>query len=311
MPQRDTYNIQHGAFRDEWTDGMRVGPEHPAAYWIFNDDYKSFWEKYPNGLMIREYIPGINDDEYLAWQGTDGGDVYWIESYNKAEDTSKKVNKSSDSSTNADPGVVTDLTKAKDKTVRVQVDPDTNTKIPVLYGRGVCSGKIVDVELQNNNILWIAMTLCLTTGNKINGDPSSYTVKNVYMNDMRLEFNSTGVTVNNAVDTEGNNISDFNDKVGVLMFNTSALQLEVTGFPLPVGLDARNIFPNWTPNHRMSGQLFAVVGLTYDDDIGLDTIPDFKFDIENDMSLPGDCLYDFLTNTVYGCGLNSDNIKVS
>lgn len=202
--------------------------------------------------------------------------------------------------------------KAVDPGVRLQVDPDTETKIPVLYGRGAMGGKVVDAALVNNNTeLQVCLTLTMFTGNKINGDPSNYTVNAVYMDGNRLAFAADGITVASATDPDGGVNTDIANKVAVYLFRSSNTQLEITGYPLSTSYDARNIFANWTTTNLMSGQIFAIVRIAYDPYVGLNRFPGFTFDITNDMSLPGDCLYDYLTNTVYGCGISPDLIKAT
>jgi len=57
--------------------------------------------------------------------------------------------------------------------------------------------------------------------------------------------------------------------------------------------------------------LFGIVRVAWNPDLGLDNIPDVRFDIQSSMSLPGDVLYDYMRNTVYGCGLSDDLIKAT
>jgi hypothetical protein len=295
-------------WNDSWTDGERVGPDHPAAEWLgYSNRPDDFYDIWPNGLQIKSYPLG-EEEKYT--EEMEKLDVFYIPVL--PEETSASVGKSNDDSGSTSG----ENSKAVNRGTRLQLSPDTETKIPVLYGRTVTSGKIIDAELFNSNrSLIVAMVLAQTTGTTIAGDPSTYEVKNIYMDNMKMSFDDSyvaGYRVTTVEDTEGNTIADFSGNVIVWVYNESDGILPVTGFATKSSLiDARDLMPSWTPSHRMTGMLFALVAINYDDDVGLDKIPDFKFDIQNSMNQPGDCLNDFLTNTVYGCGLPSSIIKVS
>lgn len=202
--------------------------------------------------------------------------------------------------------------KAVDKTVRLQFDPSTDTKLPVLYGRTTLSGNVIDACVTNSNTeLQVCFALGMATGNKIDGTASAYTVRNVYIDDQLANFQSNGQLVASLTDNENNTNTDYAGKLGVYVYNTSANHIQVAGYPSQVFTDARNVFATWSTTDVGYGLLFAIVRIAFDPDLGLDKLPTFAFDIENTMALPGDCLYDYLTNTVYGAGIAESNIKVT
>ena len=61
----------------------------------------------------------------------------------------------------------------------------------------------------------------------------------------------------------------------------------------------------------MNDTLFAIVKVTYSRDKGVTGMPNMMFTITNSMKLPGDVLYDYMTNTRYGAGIDSANIGAS
>lgn len=203
-------------------------------------------------------------------------------------------------------------TTAVNPGVRLQFAADTETKLPVLYGRATFPGNVVDVALVNDDReLQVCLALAMITGDKIDGTPSSYELFNVYMDDQRLNFQADGQVIASATDTEGNTNTVYNNKLGVYVYASSPEHLIIQGREdTGVRVDARNVFATWTPNHIMTGILFAIVRIAWDPDIGLDSFPEFRFDIANSMSLPGDVLYDYMTNDVYGCAIPEFNIKV-
>ena len=204
-------------------------------------------------------------------------------------------------------------TTAVNPGVRLQFAADTETKLPVLYGRATFPGNVIDVALVNNDReLQVCLALAMITGNKIDGTASSYELFNVYMDNQRLNFQADGQVIASATDTEGNTNTDYNNKIGVYVYASSSQHIIINGREdTGVEVDARNVFSTWTPNHFMTGILFAIVRLAWDPDLDLDRFPEFQFDIANSMSLPGDVLYDYMTNTIYGCAIPEFNIKVN
>ena len=197
--------------------------------------------------------------------------------------------------------------------VRLQFNPSTETKLPVLYGRATFGGNVTDVALINNDTeLQVCLALAMVTGDKIDGTPSSYEFFNVYMDNQLLNFRADGQVIASATDTEGNTNSAYDGKLGVYVYASSTFHILPNGSEdTGVVVDARNVFNNWTTDHLMTGILFAIVRIAWDPDLGFDRFPEFSFDIANSMTLPGDCLYDYLTNDVYGCNIPLNNIKAT
>jgi hypothetical protein len=57
--------------------------------------------------------------------------------------------------------------------------------------------------------------------------------------------------------------------------------------------------------------VFAIVKITYTKDKGVSGVPNMQFSLTNSMSLPGDCIYDYMTNTRYGAGIAASDINAS
>ena len=201
--------------------------------------------------------------------------------------------------------------KTVDRAVRIQVSPDPDYKIPVLYGRTTMGGAVTDVCIVNENELQFCVTLAMATGAKIDGTPTTYELKNVYIDNQKINFNSTGQIAASVTDTEGNVNTDYANMVGAYLFDSSTVWVKPAGFEGLGNLDARNIFNTWTPNHLMPQLLFGIVRIAWNPDLGLNNIPEMRFDIQSSMTLPGDVLYDYMRNTVYGCGITDSIIKAT
>jgi hypothetical protein len=206
------------------------------------------------------------------------------------------------------------VTAEVDRGVRLQVNPSTEEKIPVLYGSATMGGIMTEAVLSNDNqTMFYVFTLAERTGNLLSTTNSStYVFNDVYLNDNRVIFQSNGITADYMIDREGNQDISVRGLVNVYCYaGNSELPQVPEYYTNPSLLDAYDIVPNWTPQHMMSDLLFAVVRLDYARDKGVNRVPDMKFTITNSMSLPGDCIFDYMTNTRYGAGIASTDILTS
>tara|TARA_B110000503_G_scaffold7990_1_gene10887 strand:- start:10205 stop:11002 length:798 start_codon:yes stop_codon:yes gene_type:complete len=207
---------------------------------------------------------------------------------------------------------VTAEQKPINKAVRIQVAPDPDYKIPVLYGRVTMGGAVTDVcTVNNGQELQFCVTLAMSTGDKIDGTQTTYELKNVYIDNQKINFQGNGHVAASLTDTEGNINTDYNNSLAAYLFDSSTFWVKPAGFEGLGGLDARNVFNTWGTDHNMPGLLFGIVRISWNPDLGLQDIPDMRFDIQSSMTLPGDVLYDYMRNTVYGCGLTDDLIKAT
>lgn len=234
-------------------------------------------------------------------------DTMAVDNYQATSVTTANIIKESDDTTQVQEKKTVEAT-------RIQVSPNTEYKIPVLYGRAAFSGTITDVCLTSTGYeLQFAVTLAMATGTQIDGTASSYEFFNVYIDDQKVNFQSDGQLAASLTDTEGNVNTDYANKIGVYLYaNGSANHILPVGFETSgTAVDARNVFQTWTPSHTMTGLVFAIVRIAWDPDLQLDRVPTVKFDIGNSLTQPGDVLYDYMTNGVYGCGIAEANIKVT
>ena len=198
-----------------------------------------------------------------------------------------------------------------DTGVRLQVDPSADQKIPVLYGTAVFGGIITEAVLSTDaKTMYYVLTLSERTGTKISDDQASeYQFKNIYWDDNRIVFNSDGITAAYTIDRDGNIDYNIANQVRVYCYagssTTPVVPVGYTNGSLPA---AYSVVPNWTANHTMSDLVFAVVRIDYNRDRGITGMPNMMFNIENSMTLPGDCLYDYMTNTRYGAGVPTQEI---
>lgn len=209
----------------------------------------------------------------------------------------------------------TNGTTTVDPGVRLQVEASAENSIPVVYGTAWLGGIITDAQLTSNNAtMYYCLTICEQTGNTGlgSGDASIISFGDIYRDDMRLIFEDDGITVQSAVDRDGNVCLKPNGKIKVWCFSGGSGNPVVPANYTNSGLSsADSIFPEWTAAHDMTGLIFAIIRVDYDATKDIRGLGTFKFQIKNSMSQPGDCLYDYMTNAVYGAGIPAGSLYIS
>jgi len=214
----------------------------------------------------------------------------------------RSINKENqvDNSTRVDPGV------------RLQVDPNPEHRVPVVYGTAILSGAVTDAVLTNSNqTMFYCITICEKTGN-VNlgaGSASAFTFMDIYWNDNRLAFASNGIDVTGFYDKAGVLCNTINGAVKIYCYaGNSDTPVVPNGYVNPTLYPAYSIMPNWTNAHDMTDLIFAIVRVDYAADKNIKGLGNIKFKIRNSMTQPGDCLYDYMTNTRYGAGIDPAEI---
>lgn len=198
---------------------------------------------------------------------------------------------------------------------RQLINASQDNKIPVVYGRAQLAGVITDVQMSNSNKrMSIVYTLSEKTGVKISDSQDSvFTFLDVYRNDQKIVFRSSGsdsgIEAIFSVDRDGNQDTSILGLIKVYCYRGGSSQPTVPqGFTNNTLPTAGTIMPGWGANHAMNDLVFAVVQIDYDIAKGLTSIGSFRFDIANSMTLPGDCIFDYMTNTRYGAGIPAEDI---
>lgn len=203
-------------------------------------------------------------------------------------------------------------TRTITKTARVKITPDPEYRIPVVYGQATLTGIVTDAQLTNSGAtMYYCVTICERTGNLDLGQGSASTFQflDVFWNDNKIIFKSDGVTAAGYVDRSDTTNSDIADLIKVYCFaGNSTTPVVPSGYTNANLQNAYDIMPNWTLNHAMSDLIFAIVEVNYDTEKNVKGIEKIKFTVKNSMTKPGDCLYDYMTNTRYGAGIDPQEI---
>lgn len=212
-----------------------------------------------------------------------------------------------------------------DPGARQMLSPSTNYKIPVVYGAAYLGGVITDAQLvDSNKTMWVCLTISENTGKLFStGADSAFTFNECYRNADQVIFEADGVTVARTVDADGNQDLSMAGLIKIYMYagsGASADQLtpalaSCVSAPTITPVDAWSLFPAWTapsgttPNSNMSDLVFALVRVDYNRDKNVTAIGDYQFNIINSMSLQGDVIFDYATNTRYGAGIRLAEIS--
>ena len=198
-----------------------------------------------------------------------------------------------------------------DRKTREQLSPDTSHSIPVVYGSAFIKGIITDAVLsEDKKTMWYCVTICEATGVKISDNQLSQTTfEEIWWNNGKVAFESDGITVKNTVDDDGNTNSDVAGLAKFYLYsrgsNSQTFLPNISGSPIA----ATDIFPGWTTNHLMGDLVFAIVKVEYNKERRVTSLGDLSFKVKNTMTLPGDVMYDYMTNTRYGAGINPGEIN--
>lgn len=195
-----------------------------------------------------------------------------------------------------------------DAGVRLQVPSSVDQKVPVLYGEAFFGGIITEAVMTNNNkTMTYVLTLSERSGTLLSTNfatPSQYTFKNIYWNDNRVVFKSDGYTIDYTVDRDGN--IDYNPQGLARIYCYAGSSVEPVypdGYSGPLLPPAYSLISGWTYEHTMDDLIFAVVSIDYNRDKGMTGIPNIEFNVANSLTLPGDVLADYMSNTRYGAGI--------
>ena len=203
-----------------------------------------------------------------------------------------------------------DLSGLGDPGTRIQLPPGTDNKVPIVYGDAYTSGPIIDVNISNqNNTMHYCIVLSeeTTTGN--------FTIGEIYWNDAKLVFGtgSDAHKVKSKIDKNASTNTDWEDKIRVRAYaggSTAAKQI----FPVPGGgvsaVASTTMMPHWTTTaqYTLSGLVYVMVEVDYSAEDQLTGLGALSIELQNSLNNPGDVLLDYLTNSRYGCGLQSADI---
>ena len=203
--------------------------------------------------------------------------------------------------------------------VRIQLPPGTSNKVPVLYGRAFCSPIIVDAYISTSDgKTQDTMTYIMVLSETSNWESASYTVNDIYWNDLRLVFSGNmAIQGKKRVDAAYNEPEDFTDTnfdnrvwFGAWRWNpvTQSVQT-IFGNQTPQQFVPDN---NWTSDKRLEGKVFAAMTMRFDSERGFTGLPTMTFDLSNTNTRnPALVLLDYMTSTRFGAAIPYSEIDIA
>lgn len=220
----------------------------------------------------------------------------------------------------------------------IQLGPATDNKLPVLYGRRYAKGIVTDAIIsKDQQTMWYVVAFSEATGNNI-------TFGNVYYDSKLLIFDPANVNKITGWYTQPKKHSktggQYNTKpAGKLemyfykngsanstsyyaydMIDQGSGNFDVgTQHVVSTTIDARTLLEDssipddtkWTRANTMKNCVFLVVKLNYDSASGIYGLGQIDAEIINPLASPGQVIEDYLTNTVYGCGVPVANVNTA
>ena len=215
---------------------------------------------------------------------------------------------------------------------RVQLPPQTNNHIPILYGSAFINGIITDARLvstdnKTNNVMYYCLVLSELTNTGTVG------VDNIYWSDVRLIFETTNTdthkvlkgvkTIDTTDDYEDTNFKDGSNnliQIRVYAGNTESAQQI---FPQNNKVNAYDFWPSDSSNRQywnnaeyggkinMQGLVFAIIRMEYNQEKGMTGLPNVTFKLNNTLNNPADVWLDYMTSNRYGANIDTAQINTT
>ena len=216
---------------------------------------------------------------------------------------------------------------------RIQVPPATNNKIPVVYGNAYINGIITDARLKSiGGTKNDTMYYCIVLSETCNNAGATYTVDNIYWNDLRLVAvdsttnshkikegrknvdNPDGVTedfVDNSFIFEDNSLVEVRVYADGSASTDQIFPLQSSGNTTPAYTMWANNDGTWTSANQMKGLVYAIVKVTWNSDKGFTGLPNMTFQLDNSINNPADVWYDYMTSARYGANVSASAIDTT
>lgn len=194
-----------------------------------------------------------------------------------------------------------------------QVPPATDNKLPVVYGSAYLGGTITDLSISSDNQqIYYVLSICEVTSTNSGQTPDTITFGDIYYGGKRVVFQGNGYTVAKLVDeSTGAEDTSVNGRIEIFLYrNGSSTPANSSQSAISV-MQTAGLTYTWDSSKLMSNCAFAIIHLSYSQSAGVRGIEQTKFEVTNSRRNTGDCIYDYLINTRYGCSIPSSQIDTT
>jgi hypothetical protein len=196
---------------------------------------------------------------------------------------------------------------------RQQVSPATDNKLPVVYGSAYVGGIVTDLSIsENNQELYYVLSLCEVTNTNSGQTPDNISFGAIYFGGKRVLFGSDGISVDGLLD-ESTGIIDTTVKNRIQFYlysngSNSPVNSSLTAIQV---MQTAGLAYTWGSDKLMTNCAFAILHLSYSQSANIVGLQQTKFQVINTRTNTGDCFYDYLINTRYGCSISENQINTS
>jgi hypothetical protein len=206
--------------------------------------------------------------------------------------------------------------ETKEVRAELELTASPDNPVPLVYGEGYVKGVLSDAYLSNDGcVMWFSVVICEKTGNLIDGTPSVITIEDIFWDDQKVTVQTDGNTVAALWDGRPGSYTpntDISGQVRIYLYNDgseSPTNIRTQGIGVQHG-NAYDLFPTWTSNHQMSNLVFALIRVDYNSYKNVSGPKNVTFRVKNTMTKPGDVMYDYLTNDIYGAGVPASEVNI-
>lgn len=195
--------------------------------------------------------------------------------------------------------------QAPNQGVRQQLNPQTDNKLPVVYGTSYLGGAIVDLSIsQNNQDVYYVFALCEVTNSEFGNTPDVFTFGNVYWGGKLVNFQSNGYTVASLTD-ESTGIVDATvaGKMDFYLYRNGSNNPVNTSLTAIQVMSDSSLVYKWDSTKLMTNSVFAIVHLRYSQSANITSLQQTRFQINNPRKNTGDCFKDYMLSQRYGAAI--------
>lgn len=199
----------------------------------------------------------------------------------------------------------------KQQPSRLQSTVESSNSIPVIYGSAYTKPIVVDAHQPafSRGLMYFVMVVSEKTGALIDGTNSEFSFLEAYRNGLRVDFAANGIDVQSLIDDEGTRL-DLDGEIKIYPFaGSSEIPANFTTETAGNTSNAYDIMPSWTNTDLMTDLNFVIVSIRYNAEKDIRDLGEWTFKVNNTMKLPGDVLFDYMTNTRYGAGVPEAEIN--
>lgn len=204
-----------------------------------------------------------------------------------------------------------DASGTQDAGARVQLPPATDNKLPVIYGSAYIAPIITDAKISTDQkTMWYVCALSEVT------DTGSISFGEVYYDSKLVTFDGTDPTKVVSLTTNSNPPqvdSKVDGNIHMYFYNNGSLNPTNTGLTAIQVLQDAGIDPayQWTSTDIMDKTAFVIVKVNYNQDAGTTNLGQLMVQTINSLDTPGEVLYDYMTNTRYGCAIPASKVDTA